>query len=95
MSVTSFGGLFGVPKCHETARNKEKQREEDKDFEEEETENTRKTATILWRVFLAIFHYKIVSLLMLKLVWGFPNLEVPNHAQRIFQGGFFILQGNF
>ena len=35
--VTSFGGLFGVPRCHETAGNKEKQGEKDKENEKEET----------------------------------------------------------
>ena len=51
-------GCFGVPRCHETAGNKEKQGEKDKEIEKEETKNATKTATILWRFLLAIFDYK-------------------------------------
>ena len=32
-------GCFGVPRCHETAGNKEKQGEKDKEIEKEETKN--------------------------------------------------------
>ena len=38
------------------SRMKEKQGEKDKAMKKEETENAPKTATILWRFLLAIFH---------------------------------------
>ena len=37
-----------VSRWHETAGNKQKRGEKDKDIERKEAENTRKTATILW-----------------------------------------------
>ena len=52
-------GSLGVPRCHETAGNKEKQVKKDKEIEKEETKNAIKTATILWRFLLAIFDCKI------------------------------------
>ena len=58
MPITSFGGLFWVPRWQETAGNMEKQGEKDKDIEKEKTNNTTKTATILWRFLLAIFDKK-------------------------------------
>ena len=48
-------GFQDVLKQHEIRRNKGKK---DKEPEKEETENTTKTATILWRFSLAILHYK-------------------------------------
>ena len=51
-------GCFGVPRCHETAGNKEKLGEKDKEIQKEETQNATETATILWRFLLAIFDYK-------------------------------------
>ena len=42
MPVTSFGGLFGVPSCNETAGNKEKRGENDNDVEKEETKTQQK-----------------------------------------------------
>ena len=68
-------GCFGVPRCHETAGNKEKQGERDKDIEKEETKNATKTATILWRFLLAIFDYKTGDFLRF---WPFlrPPIEV-------------------
>ena len=47
---------MGIP--DETARNKERQGEKDKEIEKEETGNTRETATILWLSLEAIFNYK-------------------------------------
>ena len=52
-------GIQDVMKQQEIRRNKEKKRE----IEEEETQNTTKTATILWRFLAAIFDYKIGELL--------------------------------
>ena len=49
---------MGAPRWDETARNKEEQGEKDKDIEKEETENTRKIATILWLSLRAIFNHK-------------------------------------
>ena len=73
-------GCFGVPRCHETAGNKEKQGERDKDIEKEETKNATKTATILWRFLLAIFDYKTGDFLRF---W--PFLRPPNRGySRIF-----------
>ena len=62
------------PRCHETAGNKEKRGEKDKEIEKEETRNATKTATILWRFLLAIFDYKTVFLRF----WPFlcPPIEV-------------------
>ena len=54
-----MGCGFGVPRCHETAGDKEKQGEKDKDIEEEETKNATKTATILWWFLLAILTLKL------------------------------------
>ena len=34
-------GCFGVPRCHETAGNKKKQGEKDKEIQKEETQNAR------------------------------------------------------
>ena len=47
-----------IPRWHETAGNKEKHGENDEEIKKEETENTTKAATILWRFLLAIFHCK-------------------------------------
>ena len=51
-------GCFRVPRWDETAGNKEKQGEKDKEIEKEEAENTRNTATILWLSLGAISNYK-------------------------------------
>ena len=64
-------GCFGVPRCHEAAGNKEKQGEKDK--EREETQNTTKTATILWRFWLAIFDYKTGDVLKIWAMLGPTN----------------------
>ena len=49
---------LGIPRWDETAGNKERQGENDKEIEKEKAENTRKTATILWLSLRAIFNYK-------------------------------------
>ena len=51
-------GCFRVPRWDETAGDKEKQGEKDKEIDEEEAENTRNTATILWLSLGAISNYK-------------------------------------
>ena len=68
-------GCFGVPRCHETAGNKEKQGEKDKEIEKEETQNATKNATILWLFLLAIFDYKTGDFLRFWPFFG-PPIEV-------------------
>ena len=59
-------------KQQEIRRNKGKK---DKEIEKEETKNTAKTATFLWRFFWAIFHYKTGH--FLKMFANFcPPIEV-------------------
>ena len=60
MDIPSISGLFGVPRCHETAGNKYKQGEKDREIDKAESENTTKTAMILWRFFVAIFTIELV-----------------------------------
>ena len=60
MPVTSFGGgCFGVPRCHETAGNKEKQGEKDKEIDKEKPQTQQKPPRCLnrggfWRPFWVI-----------------------------------------
>ena len=66
-------GCVGVPRWHETAGNKEKHGEKDKDIEKEEAKNTRNTAKILWLSLGAVFNYKTGQILRILPFLGPPS----------------------